>query len=96
MSNHNFILPMLLALTLSIAGCANSSGSGITSEFKEAYLTNCKATAQVNVSKAEATEYCNCTLGIIMGKFNSDEAAEQFFMDMTMTEMLEFAAPCVD
>ena len=94
--NDNFISPILLTLTLFMIGCANDAGNGISADFKENYLQECKKQAEVNVSTSAAAEYCNCTLGIIIGKFDNDQAAEHWVNNLTMSDLQEFVAPCVN
>jgi len=95
-SYNKFILSTLIISSITISGCSSHSSNGISETFKENYLRECKKNAEVNLSPSSASDYCNCTLGIVLGKFNSDKAAERYFNQLTLSELQEFIAPCIE
>lgn len=87
-------LTILLAASFSFASCGESSKSW-SSEEKSNFIENCKS-AMPNQTEQAKTEYCNCSLGVAMSEWSTGAEADKAFEELTMAELMELVAPCVE
>ena len=87
-------LTLLLAASLSITSCGESSRF-FSSEEKSIFLEFCKA-AMPNQTEQAKTEFCNCSLGIIMSKWSNLAEVDKAYEELTIAEIMELNSPCYE
>ena len=76
------------------ASLISCNGGGFSQKWKNDFKNECVKNAEVNLSTRDAIEYCNCALGLVIGEFGSESAANKKMLNMSYNDMRELMEPC--
>lgn len=93
MIKHHLYLSLLLASFL-FASC--DDGKDFSEKFKTGWMTSCKKQAGVNMDKDIAEKYCQCSLDILMERYENDEKAGEAIASMPVNRVQQILVlPCI-
>jgi hypothetical protein len=77
--------------SINLISCDNA---GFSQQFKVNFKRNCVKQASVNILPSQAKQYCDCVLGVVMTKYDSDSEADRKMLNMSINDMTELVEPC--
>ena len=93
MIKHHLYLSLLLAFFL-FASC--DDGKDFSEKFKTGWMSSCKKQAGVNMDKDIAEKYCQCSLDILMERYENDEKAGEAIASMPVNRVQQILVmPCI-
>ena len=93
MIKHHLYLSLLLAFFL-FASC--DDGKDFSEKFKTGWMSSCKKQACVNMDKDIAEKYCQCSLDILMERYENDEKAGEAIASMPVNRVQQILVlPCI-
>ena len=93
MIKHHLYLSLLLAFFL-FASC--DDGKDFSEKFKTGSMSSCKKQAGVNMDKDIAEKYCQCSLDILMERYENDEKAGEAIASMPVNRVQQILVlPCI-
>ena len=84
-----------LVIILFGTSCADA-GKDFSEKFKTGWLSSCQKQAGVNMAQSQAKEYCQCSLDIVMERYENDEEAGEAIASMSMNRIQQILVlPCI-
>lgn len=91
---HHFFYPLFLSALFLFGSC--DDGKNFSEKFKTGWMSSCKKQASVNMDKDVAAEYCQCSLDIVMERYENDEKAGEAIASMSVNRMQQILVlPCI-
>ena len=93
MIKHHLYLSLLLAFFLF---ASFDDGKDFSEKFKTGWMSSCKKQAGVNMDKDIAEKYCQCSLDILMERYENDEKAGEAIASMPVNRVQQILVlPCI-
>lgn len=84
-----------LMIILFGTSCADA-GKDFSEEFKTGWLSSCQKQAGVKMAQSQAKDYCQCSLEIVMERYNNDEEAGEAIAAMSINRVQQILVlPCI-
>lgn len=88
---------LCIGLMIILFGTACSDADKDFSEkFKSGWLSSCQKQAGVKMAQSQAKKYCQCSLEIVMERYNNDEEAGEAIASMSVNRVQQILVlPCI-
>ena len=92
---HRLFTLVLISLSLIFCSCENS-GKDFSEQFKTDWLSSCQKQIRGNMDRATAQQYCQCSLDIVLERYNNDAQAKEAIAAMPVSKMQKvLVMPCI-
>ena len=89
------LVAVLVLFSLVTASCADS-GKDFSEKFKSGWMSSCQKQAGFNMDKDIAKQYCQCSLDILMERYENDEQAGEAIASMSVNRVQQILIlPCI-
>jgi len=88
-------ITILIFFSFLTTSCADS-GKDFSEKFKSGWMSSCQKQAGFNMDKDIAEQYCQCSLDILMERYDNDEQAGEAIASMTVNRVQQILVlPCI-